>query len=248
MLTLPLTVATFGLMSLLINTAMVVIAAPLIPGMEVDGFLPAFAFAIVLTIATTAVNVIFAVDDDEGFYAELARRVGRTEAPPIEPGQAGLVIIQIDGLAAPILANAIRVGLVPRVGSWVRSGAYHLAEWECPPSSQTSASQAGILLGDNAGHPRVPVVREGVRTPAGLQPPGGCRGDRAPPGRTAEGFWTPGGSSVGNLFSGGAARNAFVMSRMGDSAGRPGRGCVLALLHRPGRLHPHRPAHGRPSS
>ena len=144
-LTLPLTVATFGLLSLLINTSMIVLAAPLVPGMEVTGFLPAFSLAVIMTVATTIVNVALAVDEDETFYEELARRIGRGEGPVDGPRPPGLVIIQIDGLAAPILRNAIHVGLVPRMSGWVRSGRYELTEWECPPPSQTSASQAGIL-------------------------------------------------------------------------------------------------------
>src|SRR4029079_9007593 len=73
-LTLPLTVATFGLLSLLINTSVIVLAAPLVPGMEVHGFLRAFSLAIVLTVATTIVNLVLVFDEDETFYEELAIR------------------------------------------------------------------------------------------------------------------------------------------------------------------------------
>ncbi len=127
-LTLPLTVATFGLLSLLINSSMIVVAAPLVPGLAVNGFLPAFSLAIILTVLTTIVNVVLAVDEDETFYAELARRIDAQEGPIDGPRSAGLVVIQIDGLAAPILRNAIRVGTVPRMASWVPSGAYRLTE------------------------------------------------------------------------------------------------------------------------
>lgn len=149
LLTLPLSVATVGLVSLVINAAIVVLAAPLVPGMEVNGFLPAIALAVALTVATTFVNIALSADEDEAFYAELARRVAAREAPAADPSRPGLIIIQIDGLAAPILRNAIRVGIVPRMASWVRSERYRLVEWDCPPPSQTSASQAGILHGNN---------------------------------------------------------------------------------------------------
>ena len=86
-------------------------------------------------------------DEDETFYQELAIRLSSDVPTDAGEKQPGLVIVQIDGLAAPVLRNAIRVGLVPRMAAWVRSDAAVLTEWECPPPSQTSASQAGILHG-----------------------------------------------------------------------------------------------------
>ncbi len=213
-LTLPLTVASFGLLSLVINTSMIVLAAPLVPGLEVSGFVPALSLAVILTVATTVVNVVLAIDEDESFYDELARRI---EADTVAEGPrpAGLAIIQIDGLAAPILRNAIRVGTVPRMASWVRSGAYHLAEWECPPPSQTSASQAGILHGSNDG---IPAFRWYEKASGRLlvsnHPADATEIERRV--SNGQGLLAQGGSSVGNLFTGDARRSAFVMSRMGD--------------------------------
>ena len=216
-LTLPLTVATFGLLSLLINTCMIVLAAPLVPGLEVNGFLPALSLAVVLTVVTTIINVVLAVDDDDAFYEELARRIERDEVVAEGPKPGGLVIIQIDGLAAPILRNAIRVGTVPRMASWVRSGEYTLTEWECPPPSQTSASQAGILHGNNDDIPAFRwYEKEQGRLLVSNHPADATEIER----RVSDGagLLAPAGSSVGNLFTGDAARNAFVMSQMGSSA------------------------------
>ena len=213
-LTLPLTVASFGLLSLLINTAMIVLAAPLVPGLEVSGFVPALSLAVVLTVATTVVNVVLAIDEDEGFYEELARRIEGDEVAE-DPRPAGLAIIQIDGLAAPILRNAIRVGTVPRMASWVRSGAYRLAEWECPPPSQTSASQAGILHGSNDD---IPAFRWYEKASGRLLVSNHPADATEIEARVSDGhgLLAGGGSSVGNLFTGDANRSAFVMSRMGD--------------------------------
>ena len=162
-LTLPLTVATFGLLSLLINSSMIVLAAPLVPGLEISGFVPAFSLAIILTVATTIVNVVLAIDEDETFYDELARRIEGHEEAGDRPRPAGLVIIQIDGLAAPILRNAIRVGTVPRMASWVRSGAYTLNEWECPPLLADLREPGRHPARRQRRHPGLPLVREGDR-------------------------------------------------------------------------------------
>jgi uncharacterized membrane protein YvlD (DUF360 family) len=212
LLTLPLTVISFGIVSLLINAAILVIAAPLTPGLEVSGFLPAFAAAVAITAVTTFVNVLLSVDEDDTFYAELARRIARLETPVI-PGGRGLVIIQIDGLAAPVLRNAIRVGLTPRMAAWVRSGRYRLVEWECAPPSQTSASQAGILHGDNDDIPAFRwYERDRGRLMVSNHPSDAAEIEaRVSDGR---GLLSAGGTSVGNLFSGDARRNLFTMSRL----------------------------------
>ena len=219
MLTLPLTVATFGLLSLLINTVIIVLAAPLVPGMEVGGFLPALSLAVILTVVTTIINVALAVDEDEPFYEELARRMAQGAAPVEGARSAGLVMIQIDGLAAPILRNAIRVGLVPHMASWVRSDAYTLSEWECPPPSQTSASQAGILHGRNDDIPAFRwYEKESGRLLVSNHPADAAEIERRM--SDGAGLLHPSGTSVGNLFSGDATRSAFVMSKMGDQVGQ----------------------------
>ena len=55
LLTLPITVVTFGLFLLVINALVILIAAYFIPGFDVDGFWWAMGFAIVLSI----INGIF---------------------------------------------------------------------------------------------------------------------------------------------------------------------------------------------
>ena len=101
------------------------------------------------------------------------------------------------------------------MASWVRSGAYRLAEWECPPPSQTSASQAGILHGSNDG---IPAFRWYEKASGRLlvsnHPADATEIERRV--SNGQGLLARGGSSVGNLFTGDAQRSAFVMSRMGD--------------------------------
>lgn len=50
LLTLPLTILTLGLFSLVINALMVLLAAAIVPGFNVDGFWWALIFAIVLSL------------------------------------------------------------------------------------------------------------------------------------------------------------------------------------------------------
>ena len=210
LLTLPLNVVTVGLLSLVVNAMMLTLAAPLVPGFEVTSFAGAFAAALVITILTTLISIVISADRDDTFYAELARRLSTRETPRLAGGK-GLLVVQIDGLSAPILRNAIRVGLTPRMASWVRSGRYRLVEWDCAPPSQTPSSQAGILHGSNDDIPAFRwYEKERGRLMVANRPPDAAEIERRL--SNGRGLLAADGVSVGNLFSGDAARSLFTMS------------------------------------
>lgn len=58
-------------------------------------------------------------------------------------------MIEIDGLAKEILDEAIGKGYMPTLKRWIENKTHTLKEWETDLSSQTGASQAGILHGNN---------------------------------------------------------------------------------------------------
>lgn len=55
LLTLPLNVVTLGLFSLVVNALLIMLAAMIVPDFSVDGFWPAFFFAILLAL----INAVF---------------------------------------------------------------------------------------------------------------------------------------------------------------------------------------------
>ena len=59
LLTLPITILTFGLFTLVINALLVLGATYIVPGFTVDGFLWALVFSIVLSLISWALNTIF---------------------------------------------------------------------------------------------------------------------------------------------------------------------------------------------
>src|SRR5204862_5149506 len=75
-----------------------------------------------------------------------------TEAPRTTD-VPGIVYLEIDGLALPVLQRAMRDGNAPQMARWVAEGTHRLVPWETDLSSQTGASQAGILLGSNQDIP-----------------------------------------------------------------------------------------------
>ena len=59
-LTFPLTIITLGIFWFVINALMLKVAAALVPGFRIDGFLPAFLGAIVLTLVNVALRILVA--------------------------------------------------------------------------------------------------------------------------------------------------------------------------------------------
>ena len=57
-ITFPLTIVTLGLFWLVINALMLLVAAALVPGFRIDGFLPAFFGAIVMSLVNMALRSI----------------------------------------------------------------------------------------------------------------------------------------------------------------------------------------------
>ena len=57
-ITFPLTIVTLGIFWLVINALMLLVAAALVPGFRIDGFLPAFFGAIVLSLVNMLLQAI----------------------------------------------------------------------------------------------------------------------------------------------------------------------------------------------
>lgn len=57
-LTLPITIVTLGLFYLVINAAMILLVAALVPGFKVDGFLWALVYSLVLSIVSSVLGAM----------------------------------------------------------------------------------------------------------------------------------------------------------------------------------------------
>jgi putative membrane protein len=57
LITLPINVVTLGLFSFVTNALLVMLASFLVPGFQIDGFMSAFLFGLVLSIVTTILNI-----------------------------------------------------------------------------------------------------------------------------------------------------------------------------------------------
>ncbi len=175
-------------------------------------FWASWVFAIVNTILTAIVSV----DEDDSFYGTLVRQLATRNADAIHSDQPGVVIAQIDGLPHPVILRQIRAGRVPVMSRWVRAGSHRLDGWTAMLPSQTSASQAGILHGNNDG---IPAFRWYEKKPnkvmVSAHPADATEIVRRV--SNGEGLLSNGGASINNLVSGDATRAYLTMATIKGS-------------------------------
>ncbi len=152
-LALPLSVVTLGGAALVLNGAVVALAAAISPGAEVNDVWSGVVVGIGLAIITTAASSLFAIDDDEAWMRNVVRRQARRRGEAVHTDVPGVVFLEIDGLAHEILRRAMRDGNAPTLARWLRNGTHRLERWETDWSSQTGACQAGLLHGSNDDMP-----------------------------------------------------------------------------------------------
>jgi uncharacterized membrane protein YvlD (DUF360 family) len=209
---LPLTVLTLGGFVLVLNAAVLLLAAAIAPGVNIDDVWTGIVVAVCATLITTLLATILSIDDDERFAAHLAMR-RRPKAPRSEV--PGLLLLEIDGLAHDVLQRALRDGNAPTLQRWVEDGSHRLVRWETDWSSQTGACQAGILHGNNDDMPAfrwwekergAPIVTNHPRDAAELE-------RRVSDGR---GLLFSDGASRANILSGDAPHSLLTMSTVLD--------------------------------
>ena len=150
---LPITVATLGLGALLLNGAIVVLAASLDFGASVDDVLSGVVVAVGFTLVTAIAGALLSIDDNARWYHDVVRRQARRRGHARDSDVPGIVFLEIDGLAHGVIRRAVRDGNTPELASWIRAGSHRLEAWETDWSSQTGACQAGLLHGDNDDMP-----------------------------------------------------------------------------------------------
>lgn len=139
-------ILTFGIGALVLNSVIFYIATYPIPEVYV-GFYGFWQVQIVMAIATTFASNITNTNYYDNYIKRslnyALKRKNETKRYP------GVLMLEIDGLSANTLKKAIDNNIMPTLKSWIENGTHTLKEWETDLSSQTGASQAGILHGNN---------------------------------------------------------------------------------------------------
>ena len=211
--------AVFALTALVLNAVIVLMAALLLPGFAVDTLWTALLLAFGLAIINTVCSGLLGINDDDSFYRNVIRWLERRRAPAPDLDAPGTVLIQIDGLAEPILRGEIDAGRMPTLARWIASGSHRLASWECDVPSMTTSGQSGILYGNNAN---IPAFRWYEKSTARLivsnHPRDAVLIDQRQ--ATDHGLLRDHGSSVGNILTGGAEHCVVTMSRLENASGQ----------------------------
>jgi uncharacterized membrane protein YvlD (DUF360 family) len=221
---LPLSVLTLGLGSVAVNALLIGVVLERLPGVTLGGFWSAVSITVGLTIVSAVVAWALAVDDDAWFDERTARRTRRIWRGAATSDVPGVVFVQIDGLAEPVLRRALASGDAPTLRRWITDGSHTLTRWETDWSSQTGVSQCGILHGSAHDMPAFRWLDKST-------------GDVVVSNRRAsaqaierahsdgKGLLAHNGSSYSNLFSGDAERAVLTMSVAGTvKEGRIGSG------------------------
>ncbi len=179
----------------------------------VDSFGWALLAALVVAAASIVLEVIFGTNDDDAYTLRVIQRIARRQGGASRTDVPGIIFLEIDGLALPVLRRAMRDGNAPNMARWLAEGTHRLTEWETDLSSQTGASQAGILLGSNDDIPAFRWVDKQSGKLTACSAPADCariEAERV----TGIGLLVDGGSSRGNLLSGEAEEVILTVSRM----------------------------------
>ena len=223
-----------GILVLVLQVVTFLVIVPLSPGVEVDGFTAAFIASLIYAAINTALTAIFGIDRGGSFFGLLIAQLHAKRAAP-KTDKPGVVIIQIDGLAHPIMAGRVRAGSVNTMAGWIRDGSHKLARWEATLPSMTSAGQAGILHGNNDGIPAFRwYERDRKRLMVSSKPDDAAEIIRRV--SNGEGLLSNGGVSICNLVSGDAERcvhdGGHAQGQVAGHRGQPGIPRVLLQSER----------------
>ena len=204
-----------GLLLVLVLDALMLLAADRVTGgdLSIDSFWSALGVALVAAAVGVVLDVVFGTNDDDTYTYRVIQRIARRSGEVTRTDAPGIIFLEIDGLALPVLQRAMRDGNAPHMARWLQDGSHEFAEWETDLSSQTGASQAGILLGSNENIPAFRwVVKESGKLVACSGPADCAEIERTH--STGRGLLANGGASRGNLLSGEADHVILTVSRM----------------------------------
>jgi hypothetical protein len=194
-------------------------------GVEVADLWTGALVAMGLTVGNTLLAAFVSTVDEPAYDRFVTEPLRMRYRDTPKTSAPGFVFLEIDGLSEPVLRKAIAEGYMPTLARWLASGSHKLLGWDPDLSAQTSASQAGILLGSNEG---IPAFRwwDKPRQELLVSSKMGTAHALEEQLSTGNGLLANGGAGRWNAFSGNAAENIGVYSVFGDHE----RGSMNTLL------------------
>ena len=207
-----------------------------LPGLLVTSWWAA-AWVLLITAVVVAAVSWLAGSNDAGYVVSDVMRRGKRQAamrqlaarrgkPLPDSRPPGLLVVILDGLAEPVLRQAIEGGLTPTMASWLDSGTHELTQWWAQAPATTPASTAGLLHGTADAIPAFrwwdPAQQRLVVT---NHPWDAAQIEEA--FSDGEGLLAHDGVAISTVFSGDAPTSMLVMSRtIGNTRGSRRAGAV----------------------
>jgi uncharacterized membrane protein YvlD (DUF360 family) len=220
---------TAGLVTVVVNGFIVMVASWLSQGLQVEDFGWAVLYSLIVTIILTALLGFISFEDAGAFRRIVLRRYRQGIDPEIM-GKPGVIFLEIDGLAHDALLRAMDQGKAPTMHKWIESGSHTLAPWETDLSSQTSASQAGILHGDNS---EIPAFRWFDKAQGKVLVSSNLKvlGPFEKAHSDGNGLLAHGGTARASMLSGDADEVMLVASRLSEEKGESYRSFFASPLN-----------------
>jgi uncharacterized membrane protein YvlD (DUF360 family) len=228
-LRLPFMLVLGFLLVLFANALLIKVAGDVLSDdVHVGSFGDALLAALVISAVDIVLQVIAGTNDDDEYSLRVTRRIARRQGAISPTDVPGIIFLEIDGLALPVLRDAMRDGSAPNMAKLISDDDFQLAEWETDLSSQTGASQAGILLGSNEDIAAFRWVEKETGLMMVCSSPEDCA-EIERRHSTGIGLLANGGSSRGNLLSGEAEETILTVSRAeAEKRANPGYRAFLA--------------------
>jgi len=212
---LPFMIFTVGVGTLLLNGFLIWVISEFIPGISIEG--PALILVpLGITLINTVLSSLLTIDQDAAFYRTVLRNKIKNYEERPDHKNPGVIFLEIDGLAENILKEAMEKGYMPTLKSWMEEGTHEITGWETDLSSQTGASQAGILHGNNENLPAFRWVEKANNNKIMVST--GLNDAKTIEERISnnKGLLHSRGASRSNLFSGDAEDVIFTYSKLKD--------------------------------
>jgi len=88
---------------------------------HVGSFGDALLAALVMAAANVVLETLLGTNDDNAYNLRVTRRIARRQGASAPTDEPGIVFLEIDGLALPILRDAMRDGSAPNMANWMSS-------------------------------------------------------------------------------------------------------------------------------
>jgi uncharacterized membrane protein YvlD (DUF360 family) len=212
---LPFMIFTVGVGTLLLNGFMIWLISEFVPGITIAG--PALILTpLGITLINTTLSSLLTIDQDAAFYRTVLRNKIKHYDGKETVEKPGVIFLEIDGLSEKILREAMDAGYMPTLQSWMENNTHQIMGWETDLSSQTGASQAGILHGNNENLPAFRWVEKANKNKIMVST--GLNDAYIIEKRISDGkgLLFSRGASRSNLFSGDAEDVIFTYSKLKD--------------------------------